>query len=331
MKKILFLLLLISPIIGFAQTLKSFRNTVSDGYNFWLYTPPGYDSTVNDKPIVLFLHGASLCGNDLNQVRRYGTINALERGRKVDAVVIAPQNPGGSWQPDKLMNVVKWVEEHYAGDTNRFYVLGMSMGGYGTFNFTAAYPDKVAAAMALCGGAHLSSYCSLTKVPLWIMHGTADKAVSCSESQKIVNGMIACGDTSRLIFTKLSGMNHSQLAQIFYLDETYDWLFKHALTDSARTVNRDYVINREVMGKAYQNLTRENIPILNGATGKVVTSTNSSAPSQSSASKKYHTVKKGDTLSQIARKYHTTVAKLCKLNHIKETTILSIGRKLRVR
>ena len=137
--------------------MKSFRNTVSDGYNFWLYTPPGYDSTVNDKPIVLFLHGASLCGNDLNQVRRYGTINALERGRKVDAVVIAPQNPGGSWQPDKLMNVVKWVEEHYAGDTNRFYVLGMSMGGYGTFNFTAAYPDKVAAAMALCGGAHLSS------------------------------------------------------------------------------------------------------------------------------------------------------------------------------
>lgn len=311
--------------------MKTFRNTVPDGYNFWLYTPPGYDSTVNDKPIVLFLHGASLCGNDLNQVRRYGTINALERGRKVDAVVIAPQNPGGSWIPNKLMNVVKWVEEHYAGDTNRFYVLGMSMGGYGTFNFTAAYPDKVAAAMALCGGAHLSSYCSLTEVPLWIMHGTADKAVSFSESQKIVNGMIACGDTSRLIFTKLTGMNHSQLAQIFYLDETYDWLFKHSLTDSARTVNRDYVINREVMGKAYQNMTHENIPIINGATGKVVTSTSASTPSKSSTSKKYHTIKKGDTLSHIARKYHTTVAKLCKLNHIKETTILSIGRKLRVR
>ena len=42
-------------------------------------------------------------------------------------------------------------------------------------------------------------------------------------------------------------------------------------------------------------------------------------------------MRKGDTLSSIARKYHTTVSKLCKLNKIKETTILQIGRKLRVR
>lgn len=45
---------------------------------------------------------------------------------------------------------------------------------------------------------------------------------------------------------------------------------------------------------------------------------------------KYHIVKKGDTLSAIARKHKTTVAKLCKLNKIKPTTILKLGRKLRV-
>ncbi len=47
--------------------------------------------------------------------------------------------------------------------------------------------------------------------------------------------------------------------------------------------------------------------------------------------KKYHTVKQGDTLSAIARKNKTTVAKLCKLNHIKPTTILKLGRKLVVK
>ena len=46
---------------------------------------------------------------------------------------------------------------------------------------------------------------------------------------------------------------------------------------------------------------------------------------------KYHTVKQGDTLYAIAKKYHTTVDKICKLNKIKETTILQIGRKLRVK
>ena len=49
------------------------------------------------------------------------------------------------------------------------------------------------------------------------------------------------------------------------------------------------------------------------------------------AAMQYYKVKSGDTLSGIAKKYGTTVKKLCQLNGIKETTILQIGRKLRVR
>lgn len=46
---------------------------------------------------------------------------------------------------------------------------------------------------------------------------------------------------------------------------------------------------------------------------------------------KYHTIKSGDTLSAIARKYHTSVSKLCKLNRMKSTSILRSGKKIRVR
>ena len=49
------------------------------------------------------------------------------------------------------------------------------------------------------------------------------------------------------------------------------------------------------------------------------------------SSVQYHTVRSGENLSVIARKYGTTVNKLCNLNGIKSTTILSIGRKLRVK
>lgn len=45
--------------------------------------------------------------------------------------------------------------------------------------------------------------------------------------------------------------------------------------------------------------------------------------------KKVHSVKQGDTLSGIARKYHTTVDKLCKLNRIKKTSTLRLGQILR--
>lgn len=46
---------------------------------------------------------------------------------------------------------------------------------------------------------------------------------------------------------------------------------------------------------------------------------------------KYYVVRSGDTLSAIARRNGTTVKALCQLNGIKETTILQIGRKLRIR
>ena len=49
------------------------------------------------------------------------------------------------------------------------------------------------------------------------------------------------------------------------------------------------------------------------------------------AAMRYHTVRSGDTLSGIARKYRTSVREICRLNGIKETTVLQIGKRLRVR
>ena len=49
------------------------------------------------------------------------------------------------------------------------------------------------------------------------------------------------------------------------------------------------------------------------------------------AAMKYHTVRKGDTLGRIAINNGTTVTKICQLNGIKKTTVLQIGRRLRVR
>ncbi|MBO7571055.1 MAG: peptidoglycan DD-metalloendopeptidase family protein [Bacteroidales bacterium] len=45
----------------------------------------------------------------------------------------------------------------------------------------------------------------------------------------------------------------------------------------------------------------------------------------------YHVVKSGDTLYAIARKYHVSVKQICDLNGIKETSILSVGKRLRLR
>ncbi|MBR3946076.1 MAG: LysM peptidoglycan-binding domain-containing protein [Bacteroidales bacterium] len=323
MKKIIIAILLIIPFYANSQKLIANRDSVQGAYNFWVYIPECYDSVSNTTPTVLFLHGRSLCGRNLSMVRKYGPLDALLMGRKINAVVVAPQNPGDAWKPEKIMKIIDWTTEKYHTDTNRLYVLGMSLGGYGTIDFAGTYPDKVAAAMALCGGGTLKNYCGLNEVPLWIMHGTADKAVGVSQSQAVVDKMIACGDTSRLIFDRLSGVNHSRLARMFYLPDTYEWLFSHSLADSARQVNRNVPIDNATMELAYKNLDKSSTHF------KVVDpnpQAYSYVPDDPNAT--YYVIKKGDTLSHVARMYHTTVSKLCQINHLSETSILQIGQKI---
>lgn len=55
------------------------------------------------------------------------------------------------------------------------------------------------------------------------------------------------------------------------------------------------------------------------------------AERKAAAAVQYHTIRSGDTLGALARRYGTTVSRLCQLNGIKSTTILRIGQRLRVR
>lgn len=360
MKKLFLIIIVALPLLLGAQskyTFTAYRGVVSNGYNFWISTPDTYDSLKSDMPVILFLHGASLCGSDLYRVRRYGCLDAISMGRDINALLVAPQNPGGPWSPQKIMNVLEWVQQHYELDQNRIYVIGMSLGGYGTFDLCATYPEKFAAAMALCGGSSRKEFCGLNKLPLWIIHGTADRDVPISQSQRIVDAMKGCGSTDLLRFDKFPGVNHSQLSKMFYLPETYEWLMSHSLSDSVRFVNKDISITASSMGAAYQNINRsantivvvdkqKTVPplVMSIDTNNLTDSTlailaneipkekpkTTPAPAQKK-SPAVHTVRKGDTLSAIARKYHTTVAKLCKLNRIKETSILSLGQKIKVR
>ena len=52
------------------------------------------------------------------------------------------------------------------------------------------------------------------------------------------------------------------------------------------------------------------------------------APSSDS---KYHTIRKGDTLGALAKRYGTTVNRICSLNGLKQTSVLRIGKKIRVK
>lgn len=61
------------------------------------------------------------------------------------------------------------------------------------------------------------------------------------------------------------------------------------------------------------------------------TSSSSSSTVASASGSKYYRIRSGDTLSAIAQRNRTTVSRLCQLNGIRPTTVLQIGRNIRIR
>lgn len=255
MKKLIILLMTLTAITATAATPKRENAKAPGGYNFWFVDAPREEADTAAKPLVVFLHGASLCGRNMDKVLRYGTIDAVRKGRIIDGYVVAPQNPGGAWKPDKVMDIVDWAIKNHNVDPNRVYVLGMSLGGFGTMDVAAKYPDRIAAAIAMCGGSTAKDPATLNGLPFWIIHGTADRAVPVSASDKVVAAMKKSDPaTPRLHYDRVPGMNHGQPSRMFYLKQTYDWLFQHSLTDPGRPIAKTFYPSSQTLRSAYGDL-----------------------------------------------------------------------------
>jgi predicted peptidase len=215
---------LFSLFFSFGQVSAVYDKT---DYNFWISLPT--DTLLKSKPpILIFLHGKSLSGSDLNMVRRYGVIHEIDKGRSFPAIVVAPQVPyGKSWEPKKIKKLLEYVQSQYVTDSNRVYVTGMSLGGYGTLQFAGAYPELVTAAVALCGGGNVNDAYNLSQVPIWIQHGNRDNAVPISESTKMVKAITECEGGEKLKYTIVEGASHGDLEKAFRTEEIYEWMFQY--------------------------------------------------------------------------------------------------------
>lgn len=186
---------------------------------------PSPEILAGKPPVVVFLHGRSLSGTDLNRVQRYGVLYSMDKSKTdLPAIVVAPQSRGG-WNPDKVMEVIDYVIQKYQADSSRIYVCGMSMGAYGTMDVAGKYPDRIAAAVAICGGGSVQYACNLTRVPLWVQHGTNDRAVPAAESKKIVKAIRACNESADVKLTLIPGGTHGSVERIFHQQEIYKWMF----------------------------------------------------------------------------------------------------------
>ena len=173
------------------------KNSAGESFNY-RYRSPASVEEGEKYPLLLFLHGAGGRGNDnQGELTDAGTIQALEKAGvsgRFNSYVIAGQVP-----KDKLWVDVDWTTKSHKMppisksmelmfetldafvanpenqiDQDRIYVMGLSMGGYGTWDAIQRRPDFFAAAVPICGGADNRLASSFADLPIWAWHGDKD-------------------------------------------------------------------------------------------------------------------------------------------------------------
>lgn len=212
-----------------AQTPTTPAKTEKSGsYKYLLYLPEKYKEDKDKQwPLIIYLHGKSACGNNLDKVRRYGLPFYLDRDMKLDAVVAAPQCPlGKNWVTDNwFITFLDDIKEKYNIDESRIYLTGMSLGGFGTFSLAIKYPEIFAAVSPFCGGGQPVTVAPMKDIPTWVFHGDRDEQVPLRRSQEMVDAIKKHGGNPK--FTILKGMPHD-IHRSYNNPELYEWMLSHS-------------------------------------------------------------------------------------------------------
>lgn len=136
---------------------------------YLLDLPRGYDQTDEPWPLIVFLHGAGECGDDLERVRAHGPPRLAREGRDLPFVVAAPQSRRGGWDVAALDRMLDEIVASNRVDQDRIYLTGISMGGFGAWAWAAARPERFAALAPICGGGDPDWADRLKALPVWVV------------------------------------------------------------------------------------------------------------------------------------------------------------------
>ncbi len=195
---------------------------------YYLYTP---EKAEQGMPLLTFLHGAGERGNseeELPRVFRQGIPRLVKEGKlSLPSYAIFPQCPHEYRWSDLVIFVRKLilhVAEELASDMSRLYLVGISMGAFGTWSTAVAYPDMFAAIIPVCGGGLAwAARGALQKMPIWAFHGDRDDIVLPRNSEEMVSEINRFGGNAKLTIVKDTGHNSWDAA--FATPELLPWLY----------------------------------------------------------------------------------------------------------
>ncbi|WP_206678803.1 dienelactone hydrolase family protein [Alienimonas chondri] len=200
-------------------------------------------------PLVVFLHGAGERGSDPTVLAKhfFPAMLSEEYRERFPCYIIAPQCPkDGRWanrdwrDPENAdgsmsapmaaaSDLVDAALEEFPIDTDRLYLTGLSMGGYGTWDWSVRKADFWAATAPICGGGNPDDAAALKDLPLWVVHGGADNVVPPRLSRDMVAATVAAGGAP--IYIEYPDVGHDSWTPAYATpDGLIAWMFRQRKT-----------------------------------------------------------------------------------------------------
>jgi len=203
------------------------------GLPFAIYGAKDLDAA-KKHPLILALHGKS--DNNTNGPQVGGWMKSFakpERYAKNPCIIVAPLcyqpfgGTGGGWSAkpgDQAIDLVKALQKALpAVDAKRTYVIGYSMGGFGTCHLVMRAPQMFAAAVPVAG--YGNGAAAGQRTPMWLFHAADDAVVGVAGAREFAK---ASSRAKTFHYTEYPTGGHGIGGQVFEDEKLHEWLFTQA-------------------------------------------------------------------------------------------------------
>ena len=206
---------------------KAYRSKVDNTLQpYRIFVPAGYDRT-KSHPLVIALHGM---GGDENsyfdgyangafkvEADKRGYLVACPKGRQPASMYRGPAE-------QDVMDVLAEVRRVYNVDSDRVYLTGHSMGGFGTWAIATHHPEVFAALAPVAGGGNPLDLSKIIQIPELVVHGDADMTVRVESSRTMVEAAKKLGIEVKYI--EVPKGSHINVVVPTFKD-VFDWFDAH--------------------------------------------------------------------------------------------------------